>query len=86
MTLYDENDLHQEEINNLIEKIRECTSVNKNCDCLLEHSDCDMLIERIQDLEERIIFAHHELEEHMRHNLSMNCGDMVHIQEILEGW
>ena len=71
MTLYDENDVHEEEINNLIE---------------LEHSDCDMLIERIQDLEERIIFAHHKLEEHMRHNLSMNCGDMAHIQEILEGW
>jgi len=86
MEMYDKNDLHQEEINNLIEKIRECTSVNKNCDCLLEHSDCDMLIERIQDLEGRIKHAYDELEEHMQHNLSMNCGDMVHIQEILEGW
>ncbi len=86
MEMYDKNDLREKEINNLIEKIKECKSVNKNCDYLLEYSDCDMLIERIQDLEERIIFAHHELERHMQHNLSMNCGDMMHIQDILEGW
>ena len=86
MEMYDKNNLHEEEINNLIEKIRECTSVNRNCDYLLEHFDCDMLIERIQDLEGRIKHAYDELDKHMQHNLSMNCGDMVRIQEILEGW
>lgn len=35
----------------VVEEIKRCSSVYDNCDCLLEHSDCDDVIDYIEDLQ-----------------------------------
>lgn len=37
--------------NKLLNDIKQCDSLHNNCDYLLEHSDCDILIEYIESLE-----------------------------------
>lgn len=40
-----------EDIKKLLNDIKKCDSLHNNCDYLLEHSDCDLLIEYIGQLE-----------------------------------
>lgn len=40
-----------EETRKLLKEIKECDSLHNNCDYLLEHSDCDLLIEYIEQLQ-----------------------------------
>lgn len=44
-------DLTKERRLAVVEEIRRCSSVYDNCDCLLEHSDCDDVIDYIEDLQ-----------------------------------
>ena len=38
----------------LIENIRQCSSIYNNCDYLLDHNDCDDLIEYIYNLQHQL--------------------------------
>lgn len=60
-----ETNLTEEFKKDLIEKITDCNSTHKNCDFLLEHSDCDMLTEVFEEnkrLKENIKIKDHWLE------------------------
>lgn len=46
-------DLDAQRKEKLIENIRNCDSLHDNCDFLLDHSDCDDLIECIEQLENK---------------------------------
>lgn len=43
-----------EETEKLLKEIKECDSLHNNCDYLLEHSDCDLLIEYVERLEKTV--------------------------------
>lgn len=43
-----------EETEKLLKEIKECNSLHNNCDYLLEHSDCDLLIEYVEYLEKQV--------------------------------
>ena len=46
-------DINKEYRKELIKRINECSSVNKNCDYLLEHDEIDELMEYIKELENK---------------------------------
>lgn len=61
----EEINLAEEFKKDLMEKITDCNSLHKNCDFLLEHSDCDMLTEVFEEnkrLKETIKNKDHWLE------------------------
>ncbi len=68
-------DLTKERQLNLLKEISKCRSIDNNCDYLLEHSDCDDLIDYINDLQQE----NKELKE--RHYLIQggrgNCKTLV---------
>ena len=43
--------MKNKEIEELLNKIQECDSLHNNCDYLLEHDECYILIEHIKQLE-----------------------------------
>ena len=73
-------DLYLEMTKDLIEKIRECTSIKNNCDYLLDHSDCDMIIEYIDMLNEKL----DKIERYIDNNpyatleLEINIKNIIH--------
>lgn len=55
-------DLTKERQLNLLKEISKCRSIDNNCDYLLEHSDCDYLIDYINYLQQE----NKELKEELR--------------------
>ena len=79
-------DLTKERQLNLLKEISKCRSIDNNCDYLLEHSDCDDLIDYITDLEQE----NQELKEHcekQRYAIIENCDlrkKILKLEDVLD--
>ena len=78
-------DLTKERQLKLIKEIEQCKSVNKNCDYLLEHNDCDELIDYITKLEKELEQLKEIEKEHQRINGCLHL-EIRRLKEELEQW